>query len=106
MVFEGCKGHPCKCAALGVICLCAVAATSQHDQFCEQQHRPAYCNLAWDLPHGPHNDHQGQAVRLSLWMKIITLEQSIVIDHQPLEVFAGVLATAIRTKTEGRSFSR
>lgn len=56
MVFEGCKGDPCKCAALGVICLCAVAATSHHDQFCEQQHKPTYCNLAWDLPHGPHNN--------------------------------------------------
>jgi hypothetical protein len=57
MTFDGCKGAPCKCAALGVVCFCAVAA-APHDQFCEQQHRPTYCNLAWDLPHGPHSDHQ------------------------------------------------
>jgi hypothetical protein len=55
MTFEGCKGAPCKCAALGVICLCAVAA-APHDKFCEQQHTPTYCNLAWDLPHGPETD--------------------------------------------------
>jgi hypothetical protein len=23
-----------------------------------QLHRPTYCDLAWDLPHGPHNDHR------------------------------------------------
>jgi len=55
MTFEGCKGAPCKCAAVGVICLCAVAV-APHDQFCEQQHRPTYCNLAWDIPHGPESE--------------------------------------------------
>jgi hypothetical protein len=54
MTFNGCKGAPCKCAAVGVVCLC-VAAMS-HGQFCEQQHRATYCNPAWDLPHGPHSD--------------------------------------------------
>jgi hypothetical protein len=57
MTFDGCKGAPCKCAALGVVCLCAVAVVP-HDKFCEQQHRPTYCNPVWDLPHGPHNDHR------------------------------------------------
>jgi hypothetical protein len=55
VTFEGCKGAPCKCAALGVVCLC-VYAVLPDDQFCEQQHKPTYCNLAWDMPHGPHND--------------------------------------------------
>jgi hypothetical protein len=57
MTFEGCKCAVCKCAAIGLGCWCVVAA-APHDQFCEQQHRPTYCNLAWDLPHGPHNNHQ------------------------------------------------
>ena len=58
MTFRGCKGGPCKCAAVGVVCLCAAAAISHHDQFCEQQRKPTYCNLAWDMPHGPHGDQR------------------------------------------------
>jgi hypothetical protein len=54
MTFEGCKSGICKCAAGGLVCLFVAAAP--HDQFCEQQHRPTYCNLAWDLPHGPESD--------------------------------------------------
>ena len=55
MTFEGCKGAPCKCAAAGVICFCIYAA-GQHDQFCDQQHRPTYCNLVRDVAHGSHHE--------------------------------------------------
>jgi len=53
MRFNGCTCKACQAAAVGVVLF---AATPHHDQFCEQQHKPTYCNLAWDLPHGPHND--------------------------------------------------
>ena len=64
MTFEGCKGTACKCAAAGVICLCVYAA-GQHDQFCQQQHRPTYCNLTRDVADGPHNDQPIKLIRLS-----------------------------------------
>jgi hypothetical protein len=55
MRFNGCTCKACQAAAVGVVLF---AATPHHDQFCEQQHRPTYCNLAWDMPDGPHNDHR------------------------------------------------
>jgi hypothetical protein len=57
---------------VGLGCWLVVAATAP-DQFCEQQHRPTYCNLAWDLPHGPHND-QGpiNTVRSNLTVAVST----------------------------------
>jgi len=55
MRFNGCTCKACQAAAVGVVLF---AATAPHDQFCEQQHRPTYCNLARDLPHGPHNNHR------------------------------------------------
>ena len=59
MVFEGCKGPLCKCAAVGMLCWCGVAAAN-HDQYCRDwgQQRGAYCDGAWDMPHGPHNDQR------------------------------------------------
>jgi hypothetical protein len=56
MTFEGCKGAGCKCAAVGMIGLCAYAV-GQHEEYCEHQHRPTYCSLSWHLPHGPETDH-------------------------------------------------
>jgi hypothetical protein len=74
-MFNGCKGAPCKCAAVGVICLC-VAATS-HGQFCEQQHRPTYCNPTWDLPHGPESETvQGHITFVSTGSTIISTSSS------------------------------
>jgi hypothetical protein len=55
MRFNGCTCKACQAAALGVV---LIAATPHHDQFCEQQHKPTYCNLPWDMPHGPHNNHR------------------------------------------------
>jgi hypothetical protein len=53
MGFNGCTCKACQATAVVVL---FVAATPPHqDQFCVQ---PTYCNLAWDLPHGPHNDHR------------------------------------------------
>jgi hypothetical protein len=64
MTFDGCKGAPCKCAAVGLGCWCVVALAN-HDQFCGDwgQHRGAYCDAAWDMPHGPHNDQPINWVR-------------------------------------------
>jgi hypothetical protein len=44
-----------KYAAVGVV-VCVAAAP--HDQFCRNwgQQGGAYCNAAWDVPHGPHSD--------------------------------------------------
>ena len=59
MMFEGCKGAACKCAAVGVICWCGVAVTHR-DHFCQDWGRQlgVYCDEAWDVPHGPHNDQR------------------------------------------------
>jgi hypothetical protein len=50
MTFDGCKGAPCKCAAVGLGCWCVVALAN-HDQFCGDwgQHRGAYlrCRLGY-----------------------------------------------------------
>ena len=56
-MFEGCKGAVCKCAAVGVICCVAV---THRDLFCQDWGRQlgAYCNEAWDVPHGPDNDQR------------------------------------------------
>jgi len=45
-----------KFVVVGLGCWCAVA--TPHAQFCEQWHRPTYCNPTWDLPHGPHSDQR------------------------------------------------
>ena len=60
---------------VGLGCWLVVAAP--HDQFCAQQHRPTYCNLPWDMPHGPHND-QGpiNTVRSQLTVAVSTSSSS------------------------------
>lgn len=55
-MFRGCKCAACKCAAAGTIGLC-LYAVGQHEEYCEQQPRPTYCNQPWHLAHGPHTDH-------------------------------------------------
>jgi hypothetical protein len=59
MLFKGCKCDLCKTAAVGVISW-SVVALGHHDQFCRDwhQHRGAYCQGVWDLPHGPHGDQR------------------------------------------------
>ena len=75
MTFEGCNGVTCKCAAAGVVCLCIYAA-GQHDQFCEQQHRPTYCNLVRDVGDGHHNDQPIKFIRLSRFVILSTTSSS------------------------------
>jgi hypothetical protein len=43
----------------------AAVTFAHHDQFCEQQHRPTYCNLVRDVAHGPHHDQPITWIRLS-----------------------------------------
>jgi hypothetical protein len=59
MTFEGCKCAACKCVAVGMVCW-GLGAAGYHDQFCRDwgQQRGAYCDGAWDMPHGPHNDQR------------------------------------------------
>jgi hypothetical protein len=55
MTFKGCTCNLCKATAIGVVASWSVVTFVGHDPFCWKQ-RGAYCEMPWDLAHGPHSD--------------------------------------------------
>jgi hypothetical protein len=55
MTFKGCTCNLCKATAIGVVAGWSVVTFVGHDPFCWKQ-RGAYCEMPWDLAHGPHSD--------------------------------------------------
>ena len=65
MTFKGCTCNLCKATAISVV---ATVTFAHHGQFCEQQHRPTYCNLTRDVADGPHHDQPITWIRLSRYV--------------------------------------
>jgi len=55
MTFKGCTCNLCKATAIGVVAGWSVVTFANHDPFCWKQ-KGSYCEMPWDVAHGPHND--------------------------------------------------
>ena len=64
MTFKGSKCNLCKATAIGVVASWSVVTFAQHDQFC-WKHHGAYCDMPWDVAHGPHSDQPIQWISSS-----------------------------------------
>ena len=65
--FDGCKHWKCKCAAAGMVCMCAYAFGAEHPEYCGigPQQSPFYLTLckamlSWDIVHGQHNEPRSE----------------------------------------------